>query len=194
MGANTETNKLTERLAPPASANDSEDYDGDESELSRSVMKGGRRSIKKKQPPKGGVALFGSALGGKNPFAHRREDSEEREAERSRSIEPADEKTNDDITVVESQSAMETRLAAKREADKKQESAKKEEQKKPEEKALDSPDSSSNKVWEVKEDQKGAAVQRLLMKKVKEAKEKELREAAELKRKEEEKKRKSNPT
>merc|ERR1711874_454160 len=114
---NTDTNKLTERLVAPsaaAAANDSEEYDGDESELSRSVVKRGRRSIKKKQPPKGGVALFGGAdlFGkGKNPFAHRRDDSDEKEAERSRSIEPADDKTNDEITVVESQSAMEQRLA-----------------------------------------------------------------------------------
>merc|ERR1712192_51592 len=66
---------------------------------------------------------------------------------------------------------------------------KKVEEKKPicDEKGSDSPDSST-KVWEVKEDQKAAAVQRLLMKKVKEAKEKEAREAEEKKRKEEDKK------
>merc|ERR1719237_1492751 len=63
-----------------------------------------------------------------------------------------------------------------------------EEKKVLEEKGSDSPDSST-KVWEVKEDQKAAAVQRLLMKKVKEAKEKEAREAEEKKRKEEDKKR-----
>merc|ERR1712037_398512 len=97
--AQEQTNKLTERLALPA-GNESEEYDGDESELSRSVVKRGRRSIKKKQPPKGGVALFGGAdlFKGKNPFAHRRDDSDEKEAERSRSIEPADDKTNDEIT------------------------------------------------------------------------------------------------
>merc|ERR1712032_1262479 len=207
--AQEQTNKLTDRLALPAAGNESEEYDGDESELSRSVVKRGRRSIKKKQPPKGGVALFGGAdlFGkGKNPFAHRqRDDSDEKEAERSRSIEPADDKTNDEITVVESQSAMEQRLAkVERE---KRETVKREEQhdKKPDvvlrktekkveekisigdEKGSDSPDSST-KVWEVKEDQKAAAVQRLLMKKVKEAKEKEAREAEEKKRKEEDKK------
>merc|ERR1712083_1067987 len=108
-----QTNKLTERLGNLPPGNESEEYDGDESELSRSVVKRGRRSIKKKQPPKGGVALFGGAdlFKGKNPFAHRRDDSDEKEAERSRSIEPADDKTNDEITVVESQSAMEQRLA-----------------------------------------------------------------------------------
>merc|ERR1712226_753573 len=113
--AQEQTNKLTERLALPA-GNESEEYDGDESELSRSVVKRGRRSIKKKQPPKGGVALFGGAdlFKGKNPFAHRRDDSEERDDERSRSVEPPDEKTNDEITVVESQSAMEQRLAKER--------------------------------------------------------------------------------
>merc|ERR1712112_365306 len=204
IGTEERTNRLTERLAPPV--NDSEEYDGDESELSCSVIKRGRRSIKKKQPPKGGVALFGGAdlFKGKNPFAHRREDSDEKEGERSRSIEPADDKTNDEITVVESQSAMEQRLA-KVEREKRESVAKKEEHdKKPDvvlrkvekkveekkggdEKGSDSPDSST-KVWEVKEDQKAAAVQRLLMKKVKEAKEKEAREAEEKKRKEEEKK------
>merc|ERR1711962_408707 len=106
IGPEERTNRLTERLAPPI--NDSEEYDGDESELSCSVIKRGRRSTKKKQPPKGGVSLFGGAdlFKGKNPFAHRRDDSEERDVERSRSIEPADDKTNDEITVVESQSAM----------------------------------------------------------------------------------------
>merc|ERR1712226_917875 len=124
--AQEQTNKLTERLALPA-GNESEEYDGDESELSRSVVKRGRRSIKK-QPPKGGVALFGGAdlFKGKNPFAHRREDSDEKEGERSRSIEPADDKTNDEITVVESQSAMEQRLA-KVEREKRESVAKKEE-------------------------------------------------------------------
>merc|ERR1712083_671281 len=72
---------MGERLTLPA-GNESEEYDGDESELSRSVVKRGRRSIKKKQPPKGGVALFGGAdlIGkGKNPFAHRqRDDSDEK--------------------------------------------------------------------------------------------------------------------
>merc|ERR1711990_1343490 len=204
--AQEQTNKLTDRLALPA-GNESEEYDGDESELSRSVVKRGRRSIKKKQPPKGGVALFGGAdlFGkGKNPFAHRqRDDSDEKEAERSRSIEPADDKTNDEITVVESQSAMEQRLAKvereKRETVKREEHDKKpdvvlrkvekkvEEKKGGDEKGSDSPDSST-KVWEVKEDQKAAAVQRLLMKKAKEAKEKEAKEAEEKKRKEEEKK------
>merc|ERR1712112_68698 len=65
-----------------------------------------------------------------------------------------------------------------------------EEKKLGDEKGSDSPDSST-KVWEVKEDQKAAAVQRLLMKKVKEAKEKEAREAEEKRRKEEDKKRKT---
>merc|ERR1712083_996727 len=205
--AQEQTNKLTDRLALPAAGNESEEYDGDDSELSRSVVKRGRRSIKKKQPPKGGVALFGGAdlFGkGKNPFAHRqRDDSDEKEAERSRSIEPADDKTNDEITVVESQSAMEQRLAKvereKRETVKREEQHDKpdvvlrktekkvEEKKVLEEKGSDSPDSST-KVWEVKEDQKAAAVQRLLMKKVKEAKEKEAKEAEEKKRKEEDKK------
>merc|ERR1712173_490716 len=160
-------------------------------------IKRGRRSTKKKQPPKGGVSLFGGAdlFKGKNPFAHRRDDSEERDVERSRSIEPADDKTNDEITVVESRSAMEQRLAKvereKREIVKREEHDKKpdvvlrkvekkvEEKKGGDEKGSDSPDSST-KVWEVKQDQKGTAVQRLLMKKVKEAEEK--------KRKEEEKK------
>merc|ERR1712088_449126 len=207
MGEGQEqTNKLTtDRLALPTAGNESEEYDGDESELSRSVVKRGRRSIKKKQPPKGGVALFGGAdlFKGKNPFAHRRDDSDEKEAERSRSIEPADDKTNDEITVVESQSAMEQRLAKvereKRETVKREEQDKKpevvlrktekklEEKKLGDEKGSDSPDSST-KVWEVKEDQKAAAVQRLLMKKVKEAKEKEAKEAEEKKRKEEDKK------
>merc|ERR1712045_973704 len=168
-------------------------------------VKRGRRSIKKKQPPKGGVALFGGAdlFKGKNPFAHRRDDSDEKEGERSRSIEPADDKTNDEITVVESQSAMEQRLAKvereKRETVKREEHDKKpdvvlrkvekkvEEKKGGDEKGSDSPDSST-KVWEVNEDQKAAAVQRLLMKKVKEAKEKEAREAEEKKRKDEDKK------
>merc|ERR1712227_525282 len=59
-----------------------------------------------------------------------------------------------------------------------------EEKKLGDEKGSDSPDSST-KVWEVKEDQKAAAVQRLLMKKVKEAKEKEAREAEEKRRKRE---------
>merc|ERR1712013_552761 len=194
-----QTNKLTtDRLALPTAGNESEEYDGDESELSRSVVKRGRRSIKKKQPPKGGVALFGGAdlFKGKNPFAHRRDDSDEKEGERSRSMEPADDKTNDEITVVESQSAMEQRLAKvereKRETVKREEQDKKpevvlrktekklEEKKLGDEKGSDSPDSST-KVWEVKEDQKAAAVQRLLMKKVKEAKEKEAREAEEKK-------------
>merc|ERR1711956_52728 len=105
-------------------------------------------SIKKKQPPKGGVALFGGTdlFKGKNPFAHRRDDSEERDDERSRSVEPPDEKTNDEITVVESQSAMEQRLAKDKKDDKKEGNSI----------ASDSPD--TGKVWEVKEDQKAAAV------------------------------------
>merc|ERR1711962_1625080 len=119
------TNRLTERLAPPI--NDSEEYDGDESELSCSVIKRGRRSTKKKQPPKGGVSLFGGAdlFKGKNPFAHRRDDSEERDVERSRSIEPADDKTNDEITVVESQSAMEQRMAQQAEKERREAAKKK---------------------------------------------------------------------
>merc|ERR1712226_494122 len=80
----------------------------------------------------GGADLFK----GKNPFAHRRDDSEERDAERSRSIEPADDKTNDEITVVESQSAMEQRMALaekeRREAVKKEELEKREAAKKEE--------------------------------------------------------------
>merc|ERR1712129_354227 len=176
-----QTNKLMERLTLPA-GNESEEYDGDESELSRSVVKRGRRSIKKKQPPKGGVALFGGTdlFKGKNPFAHRRDDSEERDDERSRSVEPPDEKTNDEITVVESQSAMEQRLAKdrkdtlKKEDHEKKGATKKDDKKEGNSIASDSPD--TGKVWEVKEDQKAAAVHRLLMKKVKEAKEKEARE------------------
>merc|ERR1712106_730346 len=72
------TNKLTDRLALPEEENE---YDGDESEMSHSQVRRGRRSIKRKQPPKGGVALFGKAdlFEGKNPFAHRRGDSEEKE-------------------------------------------------------------------------------------------------------------------
>merc|ERR1712008_215663 len=144
-------------------------------------------SIKKKQPPKGGVALFGGTdlFKGKNPFAHRRDDSEERDDERSRSVEPPDEKTNDEITVVESQSAMEQRLAKdrkdtlKKEDHEKKGATKKDDKKEGNSIASDSPD--TGKVWEVKEDQKAAAVQRLLMKKVKEAKEKEAREAEERK-------------
>merc|ERR1712112_359665 len=126
IGTEERTNRLTERLAPPI--NDSEEYDGDESELSCSVIKRGRRSTKEKQPPKGGVSLFGGAdlFKGKNPFAHRRDDSEERDVERSRSIEPADDKTNDEITVVESQSAMEQRMAQQAEKERR-EAAKKEE-------------------------------------------------------------------
>merc|ERR1712179_197131 len=52
----------------------------------------GRRSIKRKQPPKGGVALFGKAdlFEGKNPFAHRRGDSEEKEVEHSEHCDPSD--------------------------------------------------------------------------------------------------------
>merc|ERR1719474_802222 len=43
------TNKLTDRLALP---NEDNDYDGDESEMSHSQIKRGRRSIKKETTPK----------------------------------------------------------------------------------------------------------------------------------------------
>jgi len=83
------TNKLTDRLALPSEENE---YDGDVSEMSHSQVRRGRRSIKRKQPPKGGVALFGKAdlFEGKNPFAHRRGDSEEKEVEHSERCDPSD--------------------------------------------------------------------------------------------------------
>merc|ERR1712013_501429 len=83
------TNKLTDRLALPSEENE---YDGDVSEMSHSQVRRGRRSIKRKQPPKGGVALFGKAdlFEGKNPFAHRRGDSEEKEVEHSEHCDPND--------------------------------------------------------------------------------------------------------
>merc|ERR1712123_378202 len=83
------TNKLTDRLALPEEENE---YDGDESEMSHSQVRRGRRSIKRKQPPKGGVALFGKAdlFEGKNPFAHRRGDSEEKEVTHSDLCDPSD--------------------------------------------------------------------------------------------------------
>merc|ERR1712007_256682 len=92
MGTNEtddKTNKLTDRLALPSEENE---YDGDVSEMSHSQVRRGRRSIKRKQPPKGGVALFGKAdlFEGKNPFAHRRGDSEEKEAEHSERCDPSD--------------------------------------------------------------------------------------------------------
>merc|ERR1712025_321944 len=83
------TNKLTDRLALPSEENE---YDGDVSEKSHFQVRRGRRSIKRKQPPKGGVALFGKAdlFEGKNPFAHRRGDSEEKEVEHSEHCDPND--------------------------------------------------------------------------------------------------------
>jgi len=83
------TNKLTDRLALPTEENE---YDGDESEMSHSQIRRGRRSIKRKPPPKGGVALFGGAdlFEGKNPFAHRRGDSEEKEVTHSELCDPSD--------------------------------------------------------------------------------------------------------
>merc|ERR1711892_338122 len=83
------TNKLTDRLALPTEENE---YDGDESEMSHSQIRRGRRSIKRKPPPKGGVALFGGAdlFEGKNPFAHRRGDSEEKDVTHSDLCDPSD--------------------------------------------------------------------------------------------------------
>merc|ERR1719431_198012 len=88
---NENTSELKERLAFPIGETD---YDGDESEMSHSTLKRGRRSIKKKQPPRGGVALFGGTdvLRDKTMFSHRREESDEIDTNHSKECDPSGEK------------------------------------------------------------------------------------------------------
>jgi len=76
------TNKLTDRLALP---NEDNDYDGDESEMSHSQIKRGRRSIKKRQPPKGGLSPFGKSelADGRNSLTQKQLDRQETEVQHS---------------------------------------------------------------------------------------------------------------
>merc|ERR1711941_154278 len=70
---NAENGNGHDRLAVPSEDND---YDGDESEMSYSHIKRGRRSMKRKQPPNSAPMGTGIPL---SVFAHKVSDSDEKE-------------------------------------------------------------------------------------------------------------------
>merc|ERR1712083_34900 len=74
-----QTNQLTERLGNGSDGGSDNDYDADLDTECHSTIRRGRKSIKKKQPPKGGVAMFGGVdlFIGKSQLPNRKEDSDE---------------------------------------------------------------------------------------------------------------------
>merc|ERR1712157_318814 len=73
-GNHAENGNGHDRLALPV--REENDYDGDESEMSYSHIKRGRRSIKKKQPPNSAPMRTGIPL---SLFAHKASDSDDKE-------------------------------------------------------------------------------------------------------------------
>merc|ERR1711915_508682 len=92
-----------DRLALPSEEND---YDGDESEMSYSQIKRGRRSMKRRQPPRSSAIL--------SPIAHKVSDSDDKENVHSSNCDSSNDRLTKDDTNLEREREANKRLEEKR--------------------------------------------------------------------------------